>query len=475
MRIWLITALIVVCTVGIADARTSPNHNSGVTEPTRDSYADHNVGNVVFTVSDIGVQAYMDFPDNNTGSGFQYPSGAASILFEGALLIGTGSNMVSDAMRNTDGDQDRDFVVSPGGDLIMSTPGAQADQQGYAMYDDGAAANPIGVQVEQHSYSWASDPNDDYVILRYVISNISEGTISGMYVGIYLDWDVTAADNSNYDAGNSVGYQYGSGSAYAGITSLSQIPPTTFRSILNPDEAYPPDPTEDAKWGWLTAGFTTTSHSGDDLSDLQQNTIAAQGMWMNVPVELTSFDALSAGDHVELTWNTATERDTYGFNIYRALGLDADQTKINATVIPGAGTSAEPISYSFSDYSVSAGETYLYWLEEVALTGETELYGPTSVIMGPDVHVLQVATPNPASESTVIRYALMNETPVNMILYDLSGRAVRTLVNETMPSGQHQITWDGTNNEGQLVSGGTYFCRLTTQESSQSIKITVIR
>ena len=503
MRIWLITALIVVCAVGIADARTSPNH-SGPAEPTRDSYADHYVGNVVFTVSDIGVQAYMDFPDNNVGSGFQYPSGAASILFEGALLIGTGPNMVSDAMRNADGDQDRDFAVSPGGDLVMYTPGAQADQQGYAMYDDGAADSPIGVQVEQHSYSWASAPDNDYIILRYVITNVGEGTISGMYVGIYLDWDVTAADNSNYDAANSVGYQYGSGSAYAGITSLSQIPPTTFRSILNPDEAYPPNPTEGAKWGWLTAGFTTTSHSGDDISmvmangpytlapgeeavvgfalvagddlgDLQQNTIAAQSMWMNVPVELTSFDAMSAGDHVELTWNTATESDTYGFNIYRALGLDANQAQINTQVIPGAGISAEPISYSFSDYGVSAGETYFYWLEEVALTGETALYGPASVTMVPDAHVLQVATPNPATESTVIRYALTHETPVDMVLYDLSGRTVRTLVNEIMPGGQHQITWDGTNDEGQLVSGGTYFCRLSTQESSQSIKITVIR
>jgi|GEM_PF-2999486 len=503
MRIWLITALIVVCAVGIAEARTSPDH-SGPAEPTRDSYADHNVGNVVFTVSDIGVQAYMDFPDNTTGSGFQYPAGAASILFEGSLVIGAGPAMVSDAMRNTGGGQDRDFAVSPGGDLVMSTPGAQADQQGYAMYDDSSAPSPIGVQVEQYSYSWASNPDNDYVILRYVITNVGEGSISDMYVGIYMDWDVTAADNSNYDAGSSVGYQYGSGSAYAGITSLSQIPPTTFRSILNPDEAYPPNPTEGAKWGWLTAGFATTSHSGDDismvmangpfslaagedvvvgfalvagddLSDLQQNAIAAQGMWMNVPVELTSFDALSAGDHVELTWSTATESDTYGFNIYRALGLDAGQSKINAQIIPGSGTSAEPISYSFSDYEITAGDTYYYWLEEVALTGETALYGPTSASIVPGTHVLQLASPNPASESTVIQYSLTNETPVNMVLYDLSGRAVRTLVNDTMPGGQHQVTWNGMNSEGQPVSEGTYFCRLTTQESTQSIKITVLR
>ena len=493
MRIWMAVTVVAVLLAGSTDARTLPGEPVGGVNLTRDSYGDHNVGNVVFTVSDIGVQAYMDFPDNGVGSGFRYPAGGASLLFEGALLVGIGPNQVSDAMRNSGGGQDRDFAVSTGGDLSISAPGAQADQQGYAMYNDGTAADPIGVEVEQHSYSWAADPNNDFVILRYVITNTSEGTISGLYAGIYLDWDVTGSDNSNYDAVTGVGYQYGSGSDYAGIASMSQFPSATFRSIDNATEAYPPNPTEDAKWGWLTDGFTTTSHSGgdlsmvmangpftlapgenvvvgfaliggDDLANLQANTIAARSVWSTVPVELVSFNASSEDGNVVLRWVTASESETYGFNLYRAAGIDEARVLVNEGIIPGAGNSSVPRNYSFVDESTLANGEYCYWLEEVSLSGATQLFGPASVTIGmPSTVVLYEPTPNPTSDGAVIRYNLTEQTEARLGLYDLSGQMVHEFDRGVHAPGDYQVTLNAAE-----IPHGVYLCKLVTPKASVS-------
>ena len=119
MRLLLVACLVPGLFVGSLAATTLPSESAGDDNLLRDTAGDHNIGNVVFTISDIGVQAYMDFPTNAVGSGFQYPAGSRSLLFEGALLVGVGSAQVSDAMRNSGGGQDRDFAVSPGGDLVI--------------------------------------------------------------------------------------------------------------------------------------------------------------------------------------------------------------------------------------------------------------------------------------------------------------------------------------------------------------------
>jgi len=493
MRIWMAMTVVAVLLVGSVGARILPGGPAGGVDGTRDSYGDHNVGNVVFTVSDIGVQAYMNFPTNTVGSGFRYPAGAATLLFEGALLVGIGPTQVSDAMRNSGGGQDRNFAVSTGGDLVISAPGAQADQQGHAVYNDGAAATPIGVEVEQHSYSWASAPNNDFVILRYILTNTGAGTISGLYAGIYLDWDVTASDNSSYDAVTGVGYQYGSGSAYAGIASMSHFPSATFRSIDNATEAYPPNPSEAAKWGWLTAGFTTTAHTGGDLSmvmangpftlapgedvvvgfaliggdnlaDLQANTTAARQVWPTVPVELVSFNAASERGHVVLRWVTASESETLGFNLYRSDTSDGAGVLLNENLIPGGGTTSVPRNYSFVDGSSLVNGTHYYWLEEVSSTGATERFGPAPVTIGrPSSVMLYEPTPNPVTDGAVIRYTLTEQSEARLGLYDLSGKVVHELARGVHAPGDYQVTWDAVG-----IPHGVYLCKLVTPKESVS-------
>jgi len=70
-----------------------------------------------------------------------------------------------------------------------------------------------------------------------------------------------------------------------------------------------------------------------------------------------------------------------GWNIYRAISSNLGQAAIlNFNIIPGNGTTTEPSYYSFVDeYEVQDNFTYWYWLESIAVSGETEMFGPVSL------------------------------------------------------------------------------------------------
>jgi hypothetical protein len=104
--------------------------------------------------------------------------------------------------------------------------------------------------------------------------------------------------------------------------------------------------------------------------------------WGETPptaVSLAAFDAAAAGSSVQLTWETASELDNLGFNVYRALSPVGVRSQLNASLIASqAPGSAAGAAYSFADEAVNAGATYYYWLEAVDVNGGTSLQGPVS-------------------------------------------------------------------------------------------------
>ncbi len=80
-----------------------------------------------------------------------------------------------------------------------------------------------------------------------------------------------------------------------------------------------------------------------------------------------------------ITWTTATEVNTAGFNLYRAESADGPYTKINDELIPAARDSLSGSQYEFSDANVIAGKTFYYQLEDVEFSGRTTRHGPITV------------------------------------------------------------------------------------------------
>jgi hypothetical protein len=72
--------------------------------------------------------------------------------------------------------------------------------------------------------------------------------------------------------------------------------------------------------------------------------------------------------------------------------------------------------------------------------------------------------PNPFNSSTTIEYILPQEASVYITIYNILGQPVRTLVNTLNPAGHHEITWDGRNDAGELVTSGVYFYRFIADD-----------
>ena len=89
--------------------------------------------------------------------------------------------------------------------------------------------------------------------------------------------------------------------------------------------------------------------------------------------------------------------------------------------------------------------------------------------------VLEPNFPNPFHATTQIRYTLVRPAVVTLAIYDIQGRAVRTLFSGQQREGVQSAAWDGLDGRGAAVPTGTYFVRLTTPTFSQSTKTVVVR
>jgi flagellar hook capping protein FlgD len=85
------------------------------------------------------------------------------------------------------------------------------------------------------------------------------------------------------------------------------------------------------------------------------------------------------------------------------------------------------------------------------------------------------AMPNPVHANTVFAFSLPKTASVRLALYDLNGRLVREIANETREAGPQRVQWDGTGNDGSRVKDGIYFARMEALGQVLSHKVVVIR
>ncbi len=97
-------------------------------------------------------------------------------------------------------------------------------------------------------------------------------------------------------------------------------------------------------------------------------------LWLLLAAALL-FYQLVIPSKVEITWETATEQQTAGFNIYRSNSPDGDFILINENkMIDSLGSPVSGARYNFVDDNVDAGETYYYVLEEIEFDSTSNRY-----------------------------------------------------------------------------------------------------
>ncbi len=93
----------------------------------------------------------------------------------------------------------------------------------------------------------------------------------------------------------------------------------------------------------------------------------------------------------------------------------------------------------------------------------------------PAATVLHGAYPNPFNPSTTIRFSLAEAGQVELRIYDLSGRRVRTLVNGRIDAGAHELEWQGRGDGGQSLASGVYFLQFQAGETTGTGKLILLK
>jgi len=164
----------------------------------------------------------------------------------------------------------------------------------------------------------------------------------------------------------------------------------------------------------------------------------------SLPISLSIFKAEPFMGGVALSWSTESELDNQGFNVYRRKAKENIEWQLlTAALIPGAGNTAESNDYDYFDKSVAAGQSYEYMLESVSYAGVRiqEKVVEVDVPMPTEYAVLG-NYPNPFNPTTKIQFNIpdnMNNSVIQLNIYDIQGNLVNQLFNGPVSSGFQEI------------------------------------
>jgi hypothetical protein len=265
---------------------------------------------------------------------------------------------------------------------------------------------------------------------------------------------------------------------------------------LNPSKAGLIDSFNDIAnpWSWLDDDplERNTTGSGSNASAWTANSSSTgspgEGNDTPLPVTLASFTAFQVNNSTILQWQTVSETNNSGWNVYRAESANWNESsKLNSNLIAGSGTTSEIQNYEFEDTdTLENQQMYWYWIESVDYGNHSIIYDPANLLYdaedepeSPEVQILyglQQNYPNPFNPSTEILFRMKEEGNVQISIYNVKGEKVATIFDEFVPSETLQkIIWNGTSHNGKTVASGLYFYRLESSEHQEIKKMLLIK
>lgn len=220
-------------------------------------------------------------------------------------------------------------------------------------------------------------------------------------------------------------------------------------------------------------GLVTSKNPDPDPS----NNADSASIDVFVPVELSSFTARIENNLVRLEWVTQSESETMGYDLYRKESRERQYQKITAKLIPAAGNSQVAQRYEYLDkVDLSPDYSYSYQLADIGFNGKVTFHEPVTITAGnPQTYELEQNYPNPFNMSTTIRFQLRQSDDVELVIFNMRGQVVRTLVKGHLDAGTHEMIWDGCDNVGQIVPSGNYIYSLKVNGFEQVQKMILVK
>ncbi|MEO0109862.1 MAG: T9SS type A sorting domain-containing protein [candidate division WOR-3 bacterium] len=151
----------------------------------------HDTGNCQLTVTAYGHIGFLS-SQQTQGVGFKYPRAGVNWLFFGGMALGNSRTYVADAFFGLNQVDSRDFTIVESLDYYNRL----GLEEYRGVMRDGAHPTPKNIRVEQYSVATADPRYDDGVIIEYTYTNVGTEPVNGLYAGIFIDFDMGAANTN---------------------------------------------------------------------------------------------------------------------------------------------------------------------------------------------------------------------------------------------------------------------------------------
>lgn len=223
----------------------------------------------------------------------------------------------------------------------------------------------------------------------------------------------------------------------------------TGLGVISPDKAYIVK-RSDQSGLWIAY---PTTRVGNILTATAITKFSDFGIaiYMNtLPLNLLTFDGRIKNEKVNLSWQTSNEINVTSFGIERMSGNN--WVKIGS--VQSVGSISTTNNYSFTDDLPAKGINY-YRLKINDVDGKYTYSRIINFDFKSGKLFVYQNVPNPFSNSTIIRYDLVEKAAVKIIVYNVEGTQVKVLANELKDAGSYQIKWNASN-----IPAGNYYYKV---------------
>lgn len=185
------------------------------------------------------------------------------------------------------------------------------------------------------------------------------------------------------------------------------------------------------------------------------------------PAEIT----IEVGDTIEWVWGNGSHTVTSGTD------LNDPEVGVLFDELLNAGNPS--VSYTFTE--VGSQDYFCRPHLNAGMTGTVTVTALSPVSDTPGLAQVQLLpnVPNPFNPSTRIAFELPADRTgpleVNLRVFDLKGRLVRVLMEETVATDRHSVVWDGKNDRGSAAPSGLYIARLVAGGRTQARTMTLAK
>ena len=303
----------------------------------------------------------------------------------------------------------------------------------------GGTSNTATVKFTNGSFSSGSS----YLDAKLTSSKHPNNNSGTSYLNCY--WTLSSADIKNFSANAS--FKYSSANLFGDAANMFLLRYNgsswaTYEHPLN-----------------NTLSITGLTSFGDFTGGLDGG----------LPVELESFTSVVTGRDVNLKWATSKEINNSGFEVERSVAGKNEWTSL--AFVKGNGNTNTLTQYSYSDVKLETG-SYQYRLKQIDYNGNYEYHNLNGdiTISVPTKFDLTQNYPNPFNPTTKIDFSIPSNGAVKLAVYDMSGKEVKVLVNDTRNAGYYTVQFDASG-----LSSGTYFYRISAGSYSAVKKMVLIK